>query len=117
MLLIFTFNATDFLARCLPEAWQPSHATLLGASLARLALIPIFAGLAVAGVGEAAFFVLTGCLGASNGLLTASVFCAAPRGLPPAASELAGSINVAFELGGLNAGAFAGWLWTVGGSW
>jgi hypothetical protein len=87
---------------------------LLLLCLARLMILqvlyPIFA---VKSVGEAVFFVLTALLGVSNGLLTALIFCAAPRGLSPSAAELAGNVNVFCELGGLTVGALMGWLWTI----
>jgi hypothetical protein len=115
VLLIFTFNVTDFVGRCTPDfGWMPQQTTLLLLSLARLAILqilyPIFA---VRGAGEAVFFVLTAALGLSNGYLTALIFCAAPRGLSPSAAELAGNLNVFCELGGLTVGAFIGWLWTI----
>jgi hypothetical protein len=117
VLLIFTFNIFDFLGRCIPEGcWYPRHTTLLALALCRLTLIPLYAGLAVYGAGEAAFFCLTAVLGGSNGWLTSLIFCAAPRGLSPSGAETAGMINVLAELGGLNAGAYLGWLWTLGKS-
>lgn len=118
VLLIFTYNVFDFLGR-LPvpklSQWHPRHSTVLGMSLSRLVtLIPLYAGLAVYGAPEPAFFLLTAALGASNGWLTTLIFCAAPRGLSPSAAELAGMINVFAELAGLNIGAYLGWLWTIG---
>ncbi|WIA31296.1 hypothetical protein OEZ86_002198 [Tetradesmus obliquus] len=115
VLLIFTFNVTDFVGRCTPDfGWLPQHTPLLLLCLARLVVLqtlyPVFA---VRGAGEAVFFVLTAVLGASNGYLTALIFCAAPRGLSPCAAELAGNLNVFCELAGLTVGAFMGWLWTI----
>jgi hypothetical protein len=115
VLLIFTFNLFDFFGRCIPGfGWRPRHWTLLGLALVRLALIPLYAGLAVYGAPEAAFFVLTLALGLTNGWLTTLIFCGAPRGLSPSAAELAAMVNVFAELAGLNAGAYLGWLWTIG---
>lgn len=115
VLLIFTYNLFDFFGRCIPElGWRPRHWTLLGLALSRLALIPLYAGLAIYGAPEAAFFVLTFALGLTNGWLTTLIFCGAPRGLSPSAAEMAGMVNVFAELAGLNAGAYLGWLWTIG---
>lgn len=114
VLLIFTYNLFDFAGRCIPEWWCPRHTTLLALSVSRLVLIPLYVGLAVYGAPEAAFFVLTSALGLSNGWLTMLIFCSAPRGLSPCAAELAGMVNVFAELAGLNAGAYLGWLWTIG---
>lgn len=115
VLLIFSFNIFDFLGRCMPTCgWAPSHTLLLLLALARLAFEPLYAVLSIKGAHEAVFFVLTIALGWSNGFLTALIFMAAPRGLSPSAAELAGMINVFCELAGLNVGAFAGWLWTIG---
>lgn len=113
--LIFTFNVFDFAGRCIPEfGWRPCHTTVLMLTLSRLVLIPLYACLAVYGAPEAAFFLLTFALGLSNGWVTTLFFCAAPRGLSPAAAETAGMINVFALMVGLNIGAFLGWLWTIG---
>lgn len=114
VLLIFTYNLCDFAGRCIPDWWCPHHTTLLLLSMSRLVLIPLYAGLAVYGAPEAAFFILTSALGLSNGWLTMLIFCSAPRGLSPSAAELAGMVNLFAELAGLNAGAYLGWLWTIG---
>jgi hypothetical protein len=115
VLLIFTFNITDFIGRCTPDfGWDPKQATLLLLSLGRLVVFQVLYPVsAVKGAGEAVFFVLTALLGFSNGWLTALIFCAVPRGLSPSAAELAGNLNVFCELGGLTVGAFLGWMWTM----
>jgi solute carrier family 29 (equilibrative nucleoside transporter), member 1/2/3 len=117
VLLITTFNLFDFLGRTLPTTsarYTPGHTTLLVASLIRgVVLLVLFAVLSVLGASEPVFFVLTAVLGGTNGWGTAAIFTAAPRGLSPAAAQLAGNINVFVELSGLFVGAYMGWLWTL----
>jgi uncharacterized membrane protein YedE/YeeE len=117
VLLITTFNLFDFLSRMLPTTsarYTPSHITLLVCMIIRsIVVLVLFAVLSVRGASEPVFFVLTALLGGTNGWATAALFTAAPRGLSPAAAQLAANVNVFMELTGLTIGAFMGWLWYV----
>ena len=116
MLLIFTFNISDFLGRCIPSVikWFPSQTVLLLLAIARLVTLEVlFAVCSIKGAGEAVFFILTFLLGITNGQLITLAFMAVNRGLNPSAAEMAGNIVTFWAVGGMNMGAYLGWLWTV----
>jgi len=119
VLLIFTFNLADMLAKLAVGADVPglrgpgSARGRLAAAAARVAFIPLYAWAARSGAGEAPLFLLTLALGLSNGFLTAASFAFAPRGLPVERLELAGLALVLALLVGLTLGAFSGWLWLL----
>ena len=57
------------------------------------------------------FFVMTFCLGLTNGFLTTSAMSTGPTLFGPREAEVAGTMMVFFLLFGLSIGACAGWLW------
>ncbi len=119
VLLIFTFNLADMLAKLAVGADVPglrgpgSGRARMAAAAARVAFVPLYAWAARSGAGEAPLFLLTLALGLSNGFLTAASFAFAPRGLPVESLELAGLALVLALLVGLTLGAFSGWLWLL----
>ena len=119
VLLIFTFNLADMLAKLAVGADFPglrgpgSARARLAAAAGRVAFVPLYAWAARSGAGEAPLFLLTLALGLSNGFLTAASFAFAPRGLPAESLELAGLALVLALLVGLTLGAFSGWLWLL----
>ena len=116
MLLIFTFAVSDFLGHWIPSAikWFPSQTVLLLLAIARLVTLEVlFAVCSIKGAGEAVFFILTFLLGITNGQPITLMFMAVNRGLKPSAAEMASNIAMFCDYGGMNVGAYLGWLWTV----
>ena len=112
LFLITVFNVGDMTGKMCPPKFQVKDGGLLFCfSIMRLAFVPIYAIFVQEGMSDVAFFVVTSCLGLTNGYLTTCAMSTAPTLFRPQESEVAGTMMVFFLLFGLSTGAMAGWLW------
>ena len=112
LLLMTVFNIGDMLGKMTPSRFHCKDGALLFIfSIMRFAFVPIYAIFVQENLQDIDFFVVTFCLGLTNGFLTTSAMSTGPTLFGPREAEVAGTMMVFFLLFGLSIGACAGWLW------
>ena len=112
LLLITVFNVGDMMGKMCPTRFHCRDGALLFVfSIMRGAFVPIYAVFVQEQMPDISFFVVTYCLGITNGFLTTCGMSTAPTLFNPKESEVAGTMMVFFLLSGLSLGAMSGWLW------
>lgn len=117
ILLITTFNAGDFVGKCLSAIYVPkSIGRATRGCMARILLYPLFTA-CIHGPkwlrSEFPVVFLTGILGISNGYLTTVLMILTPKLVPVEESVTVGIVMTLFLVIGLAAGSVVGWLWNI----
>nr|GMD23296.1 equilibrative nucleotide transporter 1 [Ipomoea batatas] len=117
ILLITSFNLFDLVGKCLTAIYVIENSKVaIGASLARVLLVPLFYG-CIYGPrifrSEVPVTVLTCLLGVTNGYLTSVLMMLAPKTVELQHAETAGIVLVLFLVIGLAIGSVASWLWVL----
>ncbi|GBF92148.1 equilibrative nucleoside transporter [Raphidocelis subcapitata] len=114
VILFLVFNIGDLVGKLAPHfKLAPSQTVLLICSCSRVVFFPAFFCGAKFGAPAYVIAIITLLLGLSNGYLTALLFARAAAGLTAIEGDLAANFMVVGLVGGLNAGAYLGWLWLL----
>ncbi|XP_019176628.1 PREDICTED: equilibrative nucleotide transporter 1-like [Ipomoea nil] len=117
ILLITSFNLFDLVGKSLTAIYVIENSKVaIGASFARLLLLPLFYG-CIHGPRmfrtEVPVTVLTCLLGVTNGYLTSVLMMLGPKTVELQHAETAGIVLVLFLVIGLAIGSVASWLWVL----